>query len=357
VLAKGIMLFAVAELGFYAMHPDLASLNVYGPAAAKRERFSVSTHAPDDNAQDLGDLDAMLASHLVSEPKAPNEYRVFILGDSGVWGDLLPVGQTLTARLNGLQLACGAKKMRFYDLSYPQSSTTKDLMILDRAMAYQPDQIVWALTLYTVMPRSRTDHWLIRQNPDELFRLDSRFHFLPATYPRPTPWTAFQAQQVALFHVLRYDLYSLAYDATGLDQINPAQPDSVTRTLTRDLVFQGMSPPRVGPKDLSVDEVADGYRIAGGVPMLLFNEPILNETGAPNNDLQYNAYYPRWVYDQYRQILRQAAARQGWNYLDLWNAFPAAYFSNTPLHLVPQGETQLAGMLAPAILDQCSSAH
>jgi lysophospholipase L1-like esterase len=78
---------------------------------------------------------------------------------------------------------------------------------------------------------------------------------------------------------------------------------------------------------------------------------ILN--GIPNTDIRYNSYYPRWVYDQYRQYLDEAADQNGWDYLDLWNMFPPNYFTDTPLHLKPEGERQLAEALVPAIQKFC----
>ena len=80
VLAKGVILFLAAEFTFYVIHPDLSWLNVYNSPAMKRQRFPFNTHVPDDTALDAGDLGAMFASHVVSEPKAPNEYRVFYSG-------------------------------------------------------------------------------------------------------------------------------------------------------------------------------------------------------------------------------------------------------------------------------------
>ena len=42
-----------------------------------------------------------------------------------------------------------------------------------------------------------------------------------------------------------------------------------------------------------------------------------------------------------------------WNYLDLWNVFPPSYYTDTPLHLHPQGETELAKMIAPYVVHGC----
>ena len=70
--------------------------------------------------------------------------------------------------------------------------------------------------------------------------------------------------------------------------------------------------------------------------MILVNEPTQVLTNVPNSDIYYNVYYPRWIYDQYRQYVNNAAMQNHWNYLDLWNIFPPSYFTDTPLHLNPR---------------------
>jgi len=352
VLLKGIILFLVVEFVFLSLHPYPGLLNVYAPLQIKRTRFPTSTHAPEDAALDVGSLDAMFASHIVSQPKANNEFRVLLLGDSATWGFLLKPEQTLSGRLNALGLACGNKQIQVYNLSYPRSSATKDLMILDKAMNYQPDLIIWPVTLYTLMPKTRVDHWLIAQNPEEFYSLDARFHFLPRNFPPELLSDRVLGPQRALFRVMRYQLYSLVDLATGTDQIQTTY-DNVPTDLPGDLKFEGMNPPTVTPQQISIDQVRDFYLLAKNVPVILVNEPILITKGAPNSDIRYNYYYPRWVYDQYRQILGTAAAQNGWNYLDLWDRFSSDYYTNTPLHLNPEGERQLAGMLAPTIQKAC----
>jgi hypothetical protein len=74
---------------------------------------------------------------------------VLLIGDSSTWGFLLPPGQTLAAHLNaaGLRHPDG-RKVRVYNLGYPVMSLAKDLLILSRAAnRYEPDLIVWPLTL------------------------------------------------------------------------------------------------------------------------------------------------------------------------------------------------------------------
>ena len=68
-----------------------------------------------------------------------------------------------------------------------------------------------------------------------------------------------------------------------------------------------------------------------------------------NSDLRYNSFYPRWAYDQYRQLLQETAVTNNWNYLDLWDSIPPAEFTDTPVHLTPEGALQMATRLSQEI--------
>ncbi len=352
VLLKGVLLWMVLEYVLVWLLPALGPINVYAALGLKRQRFPLSTASPADDAQDLGNLDAMFAAHVVSNPKAPDEFRVLVLGDSAVWGLQLTPEQTLPAQLDSFGLSCGDKKVRVYNLSFPRSSATKDLMILDKAMQYQPDMILWLITWYTLMPKTRVDHWLVTQNAAEFYQLARRFDFLPRDYAAPTTYTTLLARNQALFRETRFDLYSLIDLGTGTEQfIGP--PEVLPAALSKDTTFEGLRPPTLRKSQVSLDQLEDFYVLAGQVPVVLINEPMLIVQGDPHSDLRYNSYYPRWVYDQYRQYVAEDAVAHGWNYLDLWNKYPAQYFTDTPLHLSPQGQHLLAQALAPSIEKGC----
>ncbi len=352
VLLKGVLLFLILEFALVWSFPAIGPINVYAAFNMKRQRFPLSTDSPVDDAQDVGNLDAMFASHVISNPKAADEFRVVVLGDSAVWGLQLGPEQTLPAELDSLALTCGDKQVRVYNLSFPRSSATKDLMILDKSMEYKPDMILWLITWYTLMPKTRDDHWLVTQNPEEFYRLGQRFDFLPRGYAAPTPLETAMDRNRALFRETRFDLYSVIQLATGTEQIT-GPPEVLPATLSRDRTFEGLKPPTLKRSQVSLDQIQDFYAIAGQVPVVLINEPMLVLKGVPNSDVRYNSYYPRWVYDQYRQYVAQDAAQHGWDYLDLWDAFPQAYFTDTPLHLNPQGQRLLARKLAPSIEKGC----
>jgi lysophospholipase L1-like esterase len=96
--------------------------------------------------------------------------------------------------------------------------------------------------------------------------------------------------------------------------------------------------------DLTFDVLRAGVARAGGVPLVVINEPIFISDGA-NSDVRYNSFYPRWAYDQYRELLAGVAAAEGWRYVDLWDAIPPEEFTDTPVHLTPAGTRLLAERL------------
>lgn len=79
--------------------------------------------------------------------------------------------------------------------------------------------------------------------------------------------------------------------------------------------------------------------------MLIVNQPIFIADGA-NSDLRYNAWYPRWAYDDYRRLMVNAASANGWALLDSWDALPPAVFTDSPVHFTPEGAQLLADQIA-----------
>ena len=71
--------------------------------------------------------------------------------------------------------------------------------------------------------------------------------------------------------------------------------------------------------------------------MILVNEPMFISRGK-NSDIRYNFFYPRWAYDQYRELLAEAAEKNGWRYLDVWDSIAPEEF--TEVHSGPDGAFQ-----------------
>jgi lysophospholipase L1-like esterase len=313
----------------------------------------------------LNNVPAMLHSHAVVRAKADDEYRVLVIGDSATWGWFLHNRDTLSGRLNaGGYTTTAGQRLVFYNLGYPVMSLTKDLMLLDAAMDYEPDLILWPVTLESFARARQLDHPLLQHNPQRVRRLIARFDLdLDPQDPRfvePSGWQrTLVGQRRALADLMRLQSLGLAWAATGVDQYIPAEIPRRKTDLDPDLSWKDLKEPTtLDAEVLAFDVLAAGMARAGAIPVLLVNEPMFISQGE-NSDLRYNSFYPRWAYDQYRQLLAREAREKGWSYLDLWDAIPPEEFTDTPVHLTPAGSQMLADILGPEVVrlaDQAGTA-
>ena len=58
--------------------------------------------------------------------------------------------------------------------------------------------------------------------------------------------------------------------------------------------------------DLSMDVLIAGFRRANTTPIVIINVPIFISEGL-NSDIRYNSFYPRWAYDEYRELMKALA--------------------------------------------------
>ena len=125
----------------------------------------------------------------------------------------------------------------------------------------------------------------------------------------PTRWDqTLIGQRRAIADWFRLQLYGVLWAATGVDQFYPEKYDPPQRDLSADESFYGLEPPTLNESDLAFDVLEAGVKLAGGVPVLFVNEPIYLSDGQ-NSDIRYNFYYPRWIFDQYRQAMRLVPRR------------------------------------------------
>jgi hypothetical protein len=160
-------------------------------------------------------------------------------------------------------------------------------------------------------------------------------------------------QRRVLADLARLQLYGVLWAATGIDQYYPEDYRPAQRDLEPDAHYYSFAAPGdLKPQDLAFDLLNAGQRMAGDIPLLLVNEPILISSGE-NSDIRYNYYYPRWTYDAYRQMLDENNAVFGIDYLDLWNRVPESQFTNTAIHTSPAGTK----MVAESILSHLNSRY
>ena len=356
VILKGLGLFLIINLIFVSLNPNaLGKLSLYNVLFAGRQRFPFGEDSSQSYNLSLFNLDAMFASHFISNrPKQTDEYRIIIIGDSSVWGTLLLPEQTLSGLMNRSGLSVCGKKIHVYNLGYPTISLMKDLMVLDYAMHYNPDLIIWAVTLEAFPLDNQLSSPIVANNANRVEDLIARYN-LPfnlnnLAFVRPNFWdSTLIGQRRPLADLVRLQMYGVMWTATGIDQSYPSDYQHTQTDFNTDVSYHGMQPPILDVSKLAFTELEVGKRIAGNVPLILVNEPILISTGK-NSNVRYNFLYPRWAYDQWREIMGLQVQMGGWKYLDLWNIIPATEFTNSAIHLTPYGESLMAGQVEQFLL-------
>ena len=362
VAVKGLVLFIAINLLFALLTPmhALGRFSGYNSIYPGRVRLPYGDNPDLAYNLSLYNLPAMFASHeLAAGNKPTNEYRVILIGDSSVWGYLLKPENTLSAYINtaGIQTGSG-KTVRAYNLGYPTLSLTKDLLMLKYATQHQPDMIIWLVTLESFPVSKQLDSPILQNNPAEVQELISSNalnlnphdpHLVTQSYWDSTLF----GQRRQLADLLRLQLYGVMWASTGVDQYYPDTYDPPQADLPNDETFQGLHPPQLFERDLSLEVLSAGTSMAGNIPILYVNEPIYLSQGA-NSDIRYNFFYPRWAYDQYRQILESTCQAKGWQCLDEWDLIPSGEFTNSAIHLNPAATQLLAQVIDRAIITQAN---
>lgn len=355
IFLKAAILFVALNLLFASCRPleSLGRLSLYNNLLSGRLRLPYGERPAEDFNLTLSNLPAMTAAHAWDRPAADDEFRVLLLGDSGVWGWFLPNDHTLAGQLNEMELTTDdGRRIVVYNLGYPIMSLTKDLVILDEALAgSRPDLILWPVTLQSFYRPRQLDHPLLYENPDRVRGLIEEYKLgLDMDDPRFVDRSFLQESIIGrrrdLADLLRLQAWGVAWAATGIDQAIPEEITLRKSDFEPDERWLEITEPRtLTNDDLAFDVLAGGDSRAGEIPLIIINEPIFISDG-DNSDVRYNAFYPRWAYDQYRQVLSETAAANHWAYIDLWDAIPPEEFTDTPVHLTRHGNQLFATLLS-----------
>jgi hypothetical protein len=345
VLIIAAVLFVACNVIFAALNPleALGRVSLYNAVLPGRERLPYGEDSARSYNLSTTNIPAMFASHVIARPKADDEFRVIVSGDSGTWGWLLDNPDTLAGQINAQNLTTAdGKRVVAYNLGYPVMALTKDVLILEEALTYQPDLIVWPVTLES-FPRSKQLFPSIVQNNAARARaLVARYQLnLDPNDPRfvdPDLWgRTIIGQRRNLADWLRLQALGFSWAATRIDQAQPAEIKLRQSDFEKDVSWQDFKEPAaLTESDLAFDVLGAGLTMAGdapnGVPVLIVNEPMYLSSGQ-NSDLRYNSFYPRWAYDRYHELLNGKAAANNWHYLDLWDSIAPEEFTDTPVHL------------------------
>jgi len=359
IVGKALLLFIALNLLFFIWNPlpALGRISAYNKLFPGRVRLPYGDNPQASYNLSLFNLDAMLASHeLWGSEKPDDEFRVILIGDSATWGFLLPPEGTLSAYTNEENITLpDGKHLRAYNLGYPVMSLTKDLLFLDRALQFDPDLIIWPVTLESFPKDKQLFPPLLQNNPDAVEELIS-LHNLDLEIPEEdfndaSFWDrTITGARRSLADLVRLQLYGVMWAATGIDQEIPDTFTPRMEDLPEDLNFHEYQPPKLDEEHLAIDIINSGIESAGNIPVLIVNEPMFISQGM-NSDLRYNFYYPRWAFDDYRSMMSEQSVENNWNYFDYWNAIDPDEFTNSAIHMTPEGTRQFAQMITDAILE------
>jgi hypothetical protein len=363
ILFRTAILLAAANLIFAACDPmpALGSVSLYNRVIPGRQRLPYALQPDPSFNLNLYNLDAMFASHEISAGLKPEgEFRVVLLGDSSVWGTLLRNEETRTALLNARGISADGMRLRFYNLGYPTISLFKDLLLLRRAMAYQPDMVIWSVTLESMPAEKQIFTPLVTNNADEARTL---IHDFRLPYPAGDPAFVDRSFWDRTIFGRRRDLADLVWlqvkgfgwAATGVDVYIPDEYDRPENDLPGNTEYYGLAGPDFPPGALAWDVLDAGREMLGGIPLMLVNEPIFRADGA-NSNMRYNALYPRWAYNAYRELLESYVTARDIPCLDLWDAVPPDQFTNSSIHISAESERVVTGDIETAVRRMLSEA-
>jgi hypothetical protein len=353
VLVKALILFFIANLAYASINPSL-TISAYNVVLPGRARLPFGGQ-PLPYSVMVDNLDIMMASHTISSEKRPSEFRVLLIGDSSVWQEDVATPDMFSEFWNQQGLQCRGRQMRFYNLGYPHPSIVKDLVVMDAALATNPDLVLWFITTNTIMPR-RVNPFILANSQRTLKILDEYDLSLTGEDELRTNANSLMDKTIIgrrslLARWLKLQAMGLVWSATGLDYSSADVSDSPppANDVSDSLAYMGMQEEIEYSDKLLFNALRAGHDLAETTPVLIVNEPIFIASGE-NSDIRYNETYPRWAYDQYRLALAEEVFKNDWLYIDLWDAVPPENFSTT-LHLTVEGGRIMTDLLTPVILD------
>ena len=207
-------------------------------------------------------------------------------------------------------------------------------------MSYEPDAIIWMVTLNSILSESK-QHPIVVYNATESQSLIDRYQLPIAINPKTISLAdkTFLARRKEIARFINFQLDGIYWLVAGENTSERYTP--IGQKVDDDLDFGGLPPPKLNPDIISFEIIEAGMELAGDIPLIIINEPIQVVT-EENSDIRYNHHYPRWAYDQYRQMMQATAQKNNWLYTDLWDIIPPTEFTDTAVHRSPAGEQILA---------------
>jgi hypothetical protein len=335
LVLKALILFA----GFNILFAEVPSLNyfVFKLLMPRLEKFPIYDLYDDPSAEHgfglepVLDVGSLFSSHLISQStKYPNEYRVVFIGDSTIRdGQFYPF-------INGR--SCGGKYLKAYNLGYYGVSATKDLIILQEAMKYSPDLIIWSVT--NSITNNNTG--FLQANPGGLEKLQNVYGLSDDSIGQDS--ASYRTDDKIRVEVRLLLYYLVLNPATGNN-------DDIMSIAFQDARNAAASASRTDLSSASPDkrraldsEMQTFKRITNNVRIYLINEP--RPVAVVNTDR----------YKQYIDNLTDLSRTQEIKMMDLAELIPEQDFTTSRIHRNNAGDMLFVKAVMPAILNiACAS--
>lgn len=216
--------------------------------------------------------------------------------------------------------------------------------------------VLWLVTLSTLEPKvAETNfiapHW--ERYGELVDAYDLKLTHFSEPIQEPALWDrTIIGQRKRIKNLTLLQTFGVLWAGTGIDNHESLrrEPDLPSPDVEDSLDYEGRSPDDAADlfNSLLMNVLGTAYEVAGDVPVVLVNEPIFVADGE-NHLVRYNGFYPRWVYDEYREFLLKWAQEHDHPLLDYWDAIPPEDFADAYFHRRLSGEQRFAELLVPDI--------
>jgi hypothetical protein len=302
-------------------------------------------------------IDPALRQHEICWRDVPGETRIVVLGNSAIFGFPLPAEQSFSARLNA-QFDAAGTPAHVFNLAWIFTYFLKDALILERALAYHPDVIVYAVTLadmsHLAPPPFEPIIEFLRANTDTV---DAMAASPPPGLAEPLEAVrryfderrleVLAARRVNVGTYLRLLLNRQARAIATALGAAPALPQPKTAG------HRAVDCAKVTRQDRLFFEDFQSWNLLGdlaairarsGQRVLVINWPVAHE---PEGDC-YNGRYTNARLAEFNAWLAAETTRLELPYLDLSTLLPPSEFLDS-LHVSPGGHQQIADRVAAAL--------
>lgn len=306
-------------------------------------------------------LEPLLRQHELCwwSPHRPGELRVVLVGNSSVFGFPLPVEQTFAHLLNQ-DFATEDVPAHVFNLAWVNTYQLKDAVIIHDALPYQPDVILYPITL------AEMQHAAPIIFPSVIQFFDSNASPLAALAAHPPPGLA---EPLALYRPVLESRRPVQWSFARLQEggtflrtavqghaqsvgrrLGAVQPTPPVWTAGRQTTYDCSRTQADfdwqfrGWQSWNVLAYLEQIRSTRGVAAVVVNWPVAHE---PVGDC-YNVRYPAAAFAEYNAWLRAETAARGLHYVDLHDLLPADFFLDS-LHVSAAGHRQIAEQLSRAL--------